>query len=64
MTRLQEVAMDFIKADEALRKALLRAEKAERINKEMPMQKGFLNPMIGFLIGLLVVGPLIWLLFF
>ena len=62
MTRLQEVAMEFITADEALRKALLRAEKAERINKEMPMRSSFLN-LIGFLIGLFIVGPLIWWLF-
>ena len=31
ITRLQEVAGEFLRADEALRKALLRAERAERI---------------------------------
>jgi len=35
MTRLQEVAREFSTADEALRKALLRAEKAERIIKQL-----------------------------
>ena len=47
MNRLQTVALEFIVADEALRRALLRAEKAERINELMrrmqPPRRWFVN---------------------
>jgi len=44
MTRLQEVAREFSIADEALRKALLRAERAERIIKQKNSLMGVRTP--------------------